>query len=192
MKNNRSITLTILFFISSLYFFVLSTEICTYGMTQTPIQLPNQEIVDLEPDTQLIRDVEIVKGNINKKSPLINHVISIVTPGQLDVDVSFVATSVPDIRISGLDFTGTSGTFNVTEGDYVMSISSSSTVNFTATITYPERKIPVDIPLGAPKTIIYGKESNTLWYIYLCVTLIFFFILGYLFKTKRIRYNKNT
>jgi subtilisin family serine protease len=160
---------------------------------EPPVEEPiGEEIVDLEPDTQLVRDIEVVKGNINKKSPLINHVIRIITPGQLDVDVSYVSKEAPDIKISGLDFTGTSGTFNVTEGDYVMSISSSTNVNFTATITYPEREVPVDIPLGAPETIIYGKESNTLWYIYLGATLIIFITLGYLFKTKRIRYNKNT
>lgn len=151
-----------------------------------------EEIVELEPDTQLVRDVEVVKGTLNKKSPLVNHVIKIITPGQLDVSVSYISKTAPDIKISGLNFTGTSGTFNVTEGDYVMSISSSSNVNFTATITYPEREVPVDIPLSAPETIIYGKESNTLWYIYLGATLLIFIALGYLYTTKRIRYNKNT
>ncbi|MBE0451820.1 MAG: S8 family serine peptidase [Clostridia bacterium] len=151
-----------------------------------------EDLIELEPDTQMVRDIEVVKGTINKKSPLINHVIKVVNPGQLDVDVSYVAKVAPDIKISGLNFTGTSGTFDVTEGDYIMSISSSSNVNFTATITYPEREVPVDIPLGVPETIIYGKESNTLWYIYLGATLLIFVALGYLYKTKHIRYNKNT
>lgn len=150
------------------------------------------DIVDLGPDTQMVRTIEIVKGTINKKSPLVNHVIKTITPGQLNVDVSYVSKSVPDIKISGLDFTGTSCTFNVTEGEYVLSISSPHKVNFTATVTYPEIEVPTDIPLGAPETIIYGKESNTLWYIYLGASLIIFFTLGYLFITKRIRFNKNT
>ncbi len=173
-------------------------EIVSAPVMETPEQPVTEEPVDeedfieLEPDTQMVRDIEVVKGTINKKSPLINHVIKIVNPGQLDVDVSYVAKVAPDIKISGLNFTGTSGTFNVTEGDYVMSISSSSNVNFTATITYPEREVPIDIPLGVPETIIYGKESNTLWYIYLGATLLIFVALGYLYKTKHIRYNKNT
>ncbi len=121
---------------------------------------------------------------------MINHVITALTPGQLDIEVSYVAKSPPDIKLTGFDFSGTMGTFTVEPGEYVLSISSDSNVNFTATITYPEREVPVDIPLGVPETIIYGQEDNTLWYIYLIITLLIFATAVYLFITKHLKFTK--
>lgn len=159
------------------------------------VPLPTQEetteeIVDLGPETKFVRDVEVVQGSLSKKVTKMSHVISITEPGQLDVTLSYSGRTAPSASITGLNFNGSSGTFNVTEGSYVLTLSSSisSNVSYYVTITYPEREVPIDVPLGDAEVIIYEETSFTSWFIYLGVTMLLLIAMAVMLKMGRIKY----
>lgn len=159
------------------------------------VPLPTQEetteeIVDLGPETKFVRDVEVVQGSLSKKVTKMSHVISITEPGQLDVTLSYSGRTAPSASITGLNFNGSSGTFDVTEGSYVLTLSSSisSNVSYYVTITYPEREVPIDVPLGDAEVIIYEETSFTSWFIYLGVTMLLLIAMAVMLKMGRIKY----
>ena len=159
------------------------------------VPLPTQEetteeIVDLGPETKFVRDVEVVQGSLSKKVTKMSHVISITEPGQLDVTLSYSGRTAPTASITGLNFNGSSGTFDVTEGSYVLTLSSSisSNVSYYVTITYPEREVPIDVPLGDAEVIIYEETSFTSWFIYLGVTMLLLIAMAVMLKMGRIKY----
>jgi thermitase len=135
-----------------------TTEAVTEDTTET-----TEPIEDIPLETKVIRPVEIVKGSLSKKVQLIEHTITIVEPGQLDISVSYTGKSAPTVKLSGYDFSGTSGTFNVISGSYVLSFASSATISYTATITYPEKVVSADTPLSTPEVILYGRNNTVLW-----------------------------
>ena len=144
--------------------------------------------IDLGPDTKWVRDVEVVQGTLNKKTTIVTHVLKVITPGTLDVSLTFNGKSKPIATISGLDFNGSVGSFTVEPASYVLTISSTSgsNTNYAATITYPEREVPLDVPLGNPEVITYGEGNNYLWYVYLVVTMAIFVAIILLIKKGKI------
>lgn len=142
----------------------------------TTEQNPEETTVDLGPDTKWVRDVEVIQGTLNKKTTIVTHVLNVITPGTLDIEITYNGKHKPLATISGLNFNGDSGSFTVEPANYVLIISSTSGSNtsYAATITYPEREVPLDVPLGGPEVITYGDDNNILWYLYLIVTLIIF------------------
>ncbi|HSN67156.1 MAG TPA: hypothetical protein VLS94_10990 [Fusibacter sp.] len=132
--------------------------------------------VDLGPDTKWVRDVEVIQGTLNKKTTIVTHVLNVITPGTLDIEITYNGKHKPLASISGLNFNGETGSFTVEPANYVLIISSTSGSNtsYAATITYPEREVPLDVPLGSPEVITYDDDNNILWYLYFIVTLIIF------------------
>jgi subtilisin family serine protease len=159
----------------------VSTELATESNT-----------VDLGPDTKWVRDVEIVQGTLNKKTSLVTHVLKVITPGTLDIVFTYNGKSAPVATISELNFNGKAGSFTVEPASYILTISSTSASNtsYVATITYPEREVPIDVPLGDSEVIIYGESSNLIWYIYLGITLAIFAIALILYKKGKITVSK--
>jgi hypothetical protein len=91
-----------------------------------------------------------------------------------------------------LDFNGTTGSFIVEPASYVLTIRSTSGSNtgYVVTITYPEREVPIDIPLGYQEIVTYNEDSDLLWYIYLVLTLIIFIFAFVLYKKGKIKISK--
>lgn len=149
--------------------------------------------IDLGPDTKWVRDVEVVQGTLNNKTTIVTHVLNVITPGTLDISLTFNGKSKPIATISGLKFNGSVGSFTVEPANYVLTISSTSGSNtsYAATITYPEREVPLDVPLGNPEVITYGEGNNYLWYVYLVVTLAIFATIIILIKKGKIVMRKN-
>ncbi|HAS73609.1 MAG TPA: hypothetical protein DCS67_05645 [Clostridiales bacterium UBA8960] len=161
------------------------------------IPLPTQEetteaIIDLGPETKLVRDVAVIQGSLSKKTPTMSHVISITTPGKLDVALSYSGRTAPSASITGLNFNGVSGSFDVTEGSYVLTLNSSanSNISYNVNITYPEREVPINVPLGDAEVIIYDETSYFLWYVYLAVSLLLFIAMAVMIKMGRMKYVK--
>ncbi len=161
---------------------MLSLSCLSYAenLSPPPISTTEQNLeettVDLGPDTKWVRDVEVIQGTLNKKTTIVTHVLNVITPGTLDIEITYNGKYKPLATISGLNFNGDSGSFTVEPANYVLIISSTSGSNtsYAATITYPEREVPLDVPLGGPEVITYGDDNNILWYLYLIVTLIIF------------------
>lgn len=161
-------------------------------LTAPPISTTEQNIeettVDLGPDTKWVRDVEVIQGTLNKKTTIVTHVLNVITPGTLDIEITYNGKHKPLATISGLNFNGDTGSFTVEPANYVLIISSTSGSNtsYAATITYPEREVPLDVPLGSPEVITYGDDNNILWYLYLIVTLVIFATLIVLIRKGKI------
>lgn len=149
-----------------------------------------EEVVDLGPETKFVRDVEVIQGSLSKKVSTMSHVISIKEPGQLDVTLSYSGRTAPSASITGLNFNGRSGTFNVTEGSYILTLTTSanSNISYNVNITYPEREVPIDVPLGDAEVIIYEETSFMLWFIYLGITMLILITMAVMLKMGRIRY----
>jgi hypothetical protein len=154
----------------------------------TTEQNTEETTVDLGPDTKWVRDVEVIQGTLNKKTTIVTHVLNVITPGTLDIEITYNGKHKPLATISGLNFNGDAGSFTVEPANYVLIISSTSGSNtsYAATITYPEREVPLDVPLGSPEVITYGDGNNILWYLYLIVTLIIFATIFVLVKKGKI------
>ena len=169
--------LTFTLLITALTFNCLSyAEELTAPQISTTEQNIEETTVDLGPDTKWVRDIEVIQGTLNKKTTIVTHVLNVITPGTLDIEIIYNGKHKPLATISGLNFNGDTGSFTVEPANYVLIISSTSGSNtsYVATITYPEREVPLDVPLGSPEVITYGDDNNILWYLYLIVTLIIF------------------
>lgn len=167
-----------------------STEASTESTTFIEITTEAETVI-LEPEIKIVRDVEVVEGTLNKKVPIATHIINVLTPGKLDIALTYKSKTPPTVTITGLNFSGTGGTYDVQPGEYVMTISTDGTLSFSATITYPEREVAVDVPLGEAEVIQYGAQSNLLWYIYLAVTLFIFAAFWVMYQKGTIEIHRN-
>lgn len=151
-------------------------EELSFPSLSTTEQNIEETTVDLGPDTKWVRDVEVIQGTLSKKTTIVTHVLNVITPGTLDIEITYNGKQKPLATISGLNFNGDTGSFTVEPANYVLIISSTSGSNtsYAATITYPEREVPLDVPLGSPEVITYGDDSSIFWYLYLIITLIIF------------------
>lgn len=158
---------------------------------ESNIETRTVEVVQLEeipPATEFIRDVEIVEGSINRKNPTVTHDIQISDSGILDVELSYSGKASPTISITGLDFNGTSGSFDVDQGTYAMEIASDNNVKFSVTLTYPAREVPLGVPAGPPEVTIYGTSDDTAMYILIGITLLLVVTVMVLYKKQKIRF----
>lgn len=148
----------------------------------------SEEVIE---DTKLVRDVEVVQGTLNKKTGIVSHTMTVLTPGTLDVVITYTGKTTPTATISGLNFNGKSGSFTVEPGSYVLTISSNTTASYSATITYPEREVPIDVPLGDYEVIVYGQDSSWLWTLYLVFTLMIFLAAMVMYKVGWLKFDRH-
>lgn len=178
--------------ISSLGFYTLEYSVTDQAGNQSNVETRVVEVfeyIEIPEETHFIRDVEIISGSLGKKISQVTHVISINDPGQLDVDLSFTGKNPPKLSVNGQNIEGTTGTFDVAEGQYDMVIESSSNSKYTVTLTYPEREVPVGVPAGPPEIIIYADETDYSNYVYIAIALIIILTTLYIVKRRRFKLN---
>jgi len=147
--------------VSTLGFYTLEYSATDQAGNQSNVESRVVEVFEYveEPiETEIVRDVEIVSGSLNKRNTEDTHTISITEAGQLDVDFAYTGKVTPILTVDGQTISGMSGTLNVLEGSYNMSISANSNAKYTVTLTHPEREVPLGTPLGPPEIIIYDDE----------------------------------
>lgn len=143
-----------------------------------------EEYIDLEPETKWVRETEIIRGSVGKRNPTVTHEVSILTQGTLDIELSYTGRNRPTLSFDGVLISNDLVSLQVDSGTYLLVVSSDSNLNFTITLTHPEREVPIDIPLGAPEVIIYGQaRTQTLLITLFIIALV---MLGALIYRRRL------
>ncbi|MBI9015520.1 MAG: DUF5011 domain-containing protein [Clostridiales bacterium] len=176
--------------VSNIGFYSLDYSVTDQAGNQSNVETRIVEVFEytvIPDETHFVRDVEIVKGSLSKRNPEVTHVISITDPGQLDVELTFTGNTSPDVSIDNLNFEGTSGTFDVSVGDYNMIIKSESNVKYAITITHPEREVPVGVPAGLPDIITYEDEPDYSIYIYIAIVFLAIMTALYIVRKRKLK-----
>ncbi len=149
-----------------------------------PMVEEEPEYIELEPETMLVRDVEVVSGSLSKRTPTVVHDFQTLASGTMDVSIAYSGRNMPSVTIGNQSLSNANSSIQIASGSHQMTISSGSNLNFTVTLTHPEREVPIDIPLGAPEVIIYGESNNAMIFL---ILFLAFGILAFAYLLKRQR-----